>query len=304
MDRDLFVLLTMDCETARKDVTAHAARMSPSGPWDYAESERSIRGFAARAKAHGFPVTYFVHPEVGFANRDLLLELQDQGACLGLHLHPYKLGDGRYEHDLGAYTAAEQRDILGAATAAWHEALGQEPRYFRAGYFSANDATFAVLRELGFRGGSLSIPGRILPAHCSVWAGAEPYAHRAHLGFRQQAGNSDFVEVPVSVDFLRPVQVGAAGEIGYEWPYVPARYQHREVVEHILQRAKSDAAPYGAIVLDTHNDQDYPDPGHPASLNLELILSNIRARCRELGLRPVGATVQAMCDRVLAAGAT
>jgi len=300
---DLFVLLTMDCETAREDVTTHAARMSASGPWDYVESARSIRGFAARAEAHGFPVTYFVHPEVAVAHRELLLDLQNEGACLGLHLHPYKFGDGRYKHDLGAYTADEQREILRVAVAVWQDALGQVPRYFRAGYFSANDGTFAVLQELGFRGGSLSIPGRILPAHCSVWAGAEPYPHRAHLGFRQCRGTSAFVEVPVSVDFQRPVLVGSAGEVGYEWPYVPAAYNHREVVEHIVQRVASENASFGTIVLDTHNDQDYPDPEHHASANLELILSAIRTACEEMSLRPVGATLESMCRLVLPAEA-
>ena len=297
------MLFTMDCEPATRDVTPYALAMSGSGPCDYQESERSIRAYVAAVAACGFPATLFVHPEVAAAHGQLLLGLQDDGACLGLHLHPYKLRGGSYKHDLGAYTASEQREILRQAIGAWEDALGQRPLTFRAGYFSANDATFGVLRELGFRGGSLSNPGRVLPAHCSVWAGAEPYPHQAHLGFRQIEGDSEFVEVPVSVAFGRPMREGEAHEKGYEWPYIPAsKYDHAAVIRDILGRVAADEPRFGTIVADTHNDQDYADPTHPASVNLALILDAIAACSAELGLRPVGCTVADLCDRVLAAG--
>ena len=297
---DVHVLFTMDCEPAAADVTPYALEMSGSGPPDYEASERSIRAYVATLEARGFPATLFAHPEVAVANRDLLLELQDGGACLGLHVHPYKLRGGEYRYDLGAYEATRQREILRKAVSVWEGALGQKPLYFRAGYFSANDATFGVLQELGLRGGSLSNPGRVLPEHCSVWAGAEPYPHRAHLGFRQIVGDSDFVEIPVSVAFRRPFRKGEAREVGYEWPYVPAsKYDHRAVVKDILERVVADSAQCGTIVADTHNDQDYSDPDHPASVNLAVILDAIASRCAELRLRPVGCTVADVCDRIL-----
>ena len=252
----VYVLLTMDCESAKMDVTAYASGMSGSGPSDYRESERSIRGYVEVAKAYGYPVTLFVHPEVAVGQPDLLLDLQQNGTCLGLHLHPYKFAGGCYQHDLGAYTGAEQREILQEAVAVWEGALGQKPKYFRGGYFSANDATFGVLQELGFRGGSLSNPGRVLPLHCSAWSGAAPYPHRAHPGFRLIEGESDFVEVPVSVAFGRPVAVGHAGEQGYEWPYIPHSYNHEAVIRDILERFQVDSPQFGTIVTDTHNDQD------------------------------------------------
>ncbi len=155
------MLLTMDCESARIDVSDHGARMSGSGPKEYRESERSIRGFVEAATTAGYPVTLFVHPEVADAQADLLLELEREGTCLGLHLHPYKFAGDRYNHDLGSYSADEQRSILNEAIGVWENALGFKPRYFRAGYFSANDSTIAVLQSLGFAGGSLSNPGRI-----------------------------------------------------------------------------------------------------------------------------------------------
>jgi hypothetical protein len=193
--------------------------------------------------------------------------------------------------------------MLSAASEAWGGALDQRPLYFRAGYFSANDCTFRVLQDLGFRGGSLSNPGRVLPEHCSVWAGAEPYPHRANPAFRQIAGTSNFIEVPVSVDYQRPVETGAAGEQGFEWPYVPASYDHRQVVEHVLERTLADAPKYGTLVLDTHNDQEYLDPTHFATVNLRLILDTAFSRCEKMGLQPVGATLETMCDLLLSVAA-
>lgn len=236
MEREILLLLTADCETAKLDLGPESIRMSGSGPADYVESESSIRGYAAVARAWGLPLTLFAHPEVAEHNRELLLELEAQGACLGLHLHPYKLVGSGYRHDLGAYSADEQRDMLEAAAGRWEAALGKRPRYFRAGYFSANDSTFRVLAGLGFRGGSISIPGRILPEHYSVWAGADPRPHQAHLDFRQRAGDSDFVEVPVAVDYCQPHLRGHAGDQGFAWPYIPADYDHRLTVQHLLER--------------------------------------------------------------------
>lgn len=299
MTDEVYILVTMDCETAHKDVTPHSISMSNSGPWDYEESERSIRGYVTTAEAYGFPLTLFAHPEVAVGNRDLLLELEAQGACLGMHLHPYKFDDGRYTEDVGAYTARELREILEEAIAVWEGALGRKPLYFRSGYSSGNDSTYQVLYELGFHGAAISNPGRVLPEHCSVWTGAEPYPHRAHFGFRQLKGDTDFVEVPVSVDYERPIEKDHAGAQGYEWLYVPANYAHEEIVKHLLQRFKADNAAIPLIYLDSHNDQDYTDPDHPSSQNLELIFNAIVASCEAENLRPVGITMETVCDLVL-----
>ena len=181
--KDFYVVLTMDCETALFECSPLAIKLSGSGPSDYEEGERSIRGYFETAADYGYPVTFFAHPEVAVAQSGLLLELQREGACLGMHLHPYKLRGNRYHRDLGAYRADQQLELISEATQAWSDAIGQYPGFFRGGVFSANDDTFAVLVELGFLGGSVSCPGRVLPSAFSVWSGAELYPHRAHLGF-------------------------------------------------------------------------------------------------------------------------
>ena len=274
--------------------------MSGSGPADYQESGRSIRAYVETAACNGFPVTFLAHPEVASENTELLLELREKGACLGLHLHPYKLSGGKYKYDLGAYSAEDQARIISEAVQEWEYALGSPPRYFRAGYFSANDSTFRVLSELGFAGGSLSNPGRVLPGHHSVWSGAETYPHRVHRNCRLIKGDSGFINVPVSVAFGRPVRKGHAGERGYEWSYVPYGYDHSAIVQNVLDRFLAEKPRFPVIVTDTHNDQDYSDPEHPASRNLELILKSVRDLSEQMEMHPVGITLDALCKLVLA----
>ncbi len=297
--RTVYVLLTMDCETARSDLAPCAIRMSGSGPADYGESARSICGYAETAARYGYPVTFLAHPEVAVENADLLLDLRDRGACPGLHVHPYKLRHRKYRYDLGAYSAGEQTRIISDAMQVWESALGSPPSYFRAGYFSASDETPGVLEDLGFAGGSLSNPGRVLPGHHSVWTGAEPYPHRVDRKCRLIEGDSDFINVPVSVAFGRPVRRGHAGERGFEWSYVPHPYEHRAVIEDVLDRFRVDKPRFPVIVTDSHNDQEYLDPEHPARLNLELILRTIQDACARRGMRPEGITLDALCRLVL-----
>ncbi len=293
------VILTMDCEPALFECSPLAIRLSGSGPATHEEGERSIRGYVEAAARQGYPVTLFAHPEVAAAQPGLLLELQAAGACLGMHLHPYKFDDTRFPRDLGSFTANEQAELISAASKVWSDALGQHPRFFRGGVFSANDATFGVLLELGFEGGSVSCPGRVLPEAMAIWAGAELYPHRANLSFRQIEGDSDFVEVPISVDTSRPMERGDRREPGLEWPYVPSRiYDHRAVARNVIARSIEEGAAYPTYVTNTHQDQDYADPEHPSSVKLQAIFSALRESASEHGVKLLGTTIADMCDRV------
>jgi hypothetical protein len=296
---DVSVILTMDCEPALFELTALAKKLSGSGPATYEQGERSIRGYVEAADKEGYPVTLFAHPEVATAQTALLLELQSAGACLGMHMHPYKFDDQRFPRDLGGLDGDQQRELLSHATKVWSDALGQHPRFFRGGVFSANDETFGVLVDLGFEGGSLSCPGRVLPTAMAVWAGAELYPHRANLSFRQISGDSDFIEVPISVDMSRPMAKGDRHEAGYEWPYIPSRnYDHRAVVRGILEQSVEDGTPFPTYVTNTHQDQDYADPLHLASMNLQSVFQTLRETAGEIGVGLIGTTIADMADRV------
>lgn len=69
-ERDVLVLFSMDCEPSKVDVTPFGRHMSRSGPANYIEGERCVRASAAHLKAHGYPITLFLHPEVAASIRN------------------------------------------------------------------------------------------------------------------------------------------------------------------------------------------------------------------------------------------
>ncbi len=299
MSADVNVIFTMDCEPALFECSPLAIQLSGTGPPTHEFGERSIRAYVEAVEREGYPVTLFAHPEVAVAQTALLLELQKAGACLGMHLHPYKFDPDGYPRDLGYFTAEQQSELISAATKVWSDALGQHPRFFRGGVYSANDSTFGVLLGLGFEGGSLSVPGRVLPRAMAIWAGAELYPHRANLAFRHIKGDSDFIEVPMSSDTSRPMSSGELGEYGLEWPYVPSNmYDHAAIVRNVISRGINDGATFPTYVTNTHQDQDYADPEHPASVNLQTIFCTLRDSAAESGVGLVGRTIAGMCDLV------
>ena len=90
--------------------------------------------------------------------------------------------------------------MLSRAIEMWREAFNVPPRYFRQGTLSANDSLFRVLADLGFRGGSVSLPGRVFPDKHAVWVGAPLDPHRGHPDFRLLEGPLEFANMPISVD--------------------------------------------------------------------------------------------------------
>jgi hypothetical protein len=112
-------------------------------------------------------------------------------------------------------------------------------------------------------------------------------------------GRSSFIEIPVSVDYRRPVGRGAAGEIGYEWPYIASlQYDSSAVVTDILERFHEDDPAFPVFVMDVHNDQSFDDPGHPCSRNLRRILDTLSARAREHGAKLTALTLRELCPLV------
>ena len=115
--KDVRIVLTMDCEptTATSDASA-------SGPADWALGGRAVLGYWDMARSRGFPVTYFIHPETAVAQASMFNQLADKGACLGLHMHPWKYSmwrhaGKRYMAHYGDLPAGEQRELLREASA-------------------------------------------------------------------------------------------------------------------------------------------------------------------------------------------
>ena len=287
----VYVLLTMDVEPV-------SPGQGVSGPSTLEAGAQAVRDYAALLGRHGFRSTFFVHPEVAQEQAGLFRELALEGHALGLHLHPVKHGRPPSPVELGGLTADRQRAVLKRAMDEYAAGLGAPPRFFRPGCFSANDETFRVLTDLGFTGGSVSIPGRIWPARYCVWSGAYPYAHRAHSAFRGACGELPFMEIPLSVDLTRVPRRHPTEGFSYYSDLRPGgvyrddegiERNHRDMVRRILRRMKRDDPPLKTLVIDVHNDRDFVGVSQ-AARHLRDLLEGVAPEIRALGWQPVAAT--------------
>jgi len=302
--KEIKVVVTMDCEPRKS-----AQHPEATGPAEWSLGQRAVEGYAAIARRYGFPVTLFVHPETAIAQADIYGRLRDDGACLGLHIHAWKFalsyhGGQRYMAHYGGLSEEEQRGLLGEAGALWQSAFGEWPLYFRPGTFSANDSMFRVLVDMGFRGGSCSIPGRAMPEMQAIWTGAQPDVHRAHACFRQIAGTLDFVNMPLAVDLSRSLKTAKGWVIHPDLrPDIDWQKQYGlsyaeiadSMVEQIIQR--SPRVP--VINLVSHNHFDYSNAADPAALRLVQSLDAIKQACGKAGVDMVGATLKQVVDEML-----
>lgn len=291
--QEINIVVTMDVE-----LPTLATHVSASGPPDYETGERWTRAFVELAEGYGCPTTLFVHPEVALARTDAFREFAAKGNCLALHLHAWRF-DSRYQCEFGGLAASESRAMLEKASTLWQQAFGERPKYFRPGTLSANDSIFRVLAELGFRGGSVSLPGRVFPDKHAVWMGAPLDPHRGHADFRLIEGDLDFANMPISVDTSEFVR---KGDREFYWdlrPDFPA-VDHRRLVRNVIDQVSARAPAVPCINFLTHNDNNFTDPDDRVRGNCVAVLEEIHLACAARGIRPVGATLETICDKVLA----
>ncbi len=307
----LRIVVTMDVEPP-----VHDTHPTATGPSNWADSEKFIRGYVDRAGEFGFPVTFFIHPEVAVEQAGLFDELRERGCCVeGLHLHPWKFRDGVYRSHFGGLGENDMRAVLSEAVSMWQSGMGRRPLYFRPGTFSANDLMYQVLVDLGFRGGSCSLPGRVWPRMNAVWTGAAPDPHRAHATFRQLVGSLPFANMPVSVDFSR-----TRATTGVRWQEVDpasASLEDNTLVGHLDMRPDWQEADYETIAANitgqvrqrgatipvmnciTHNDNDFSDPGDRVCGNFVRAMQAMVDAAGAAGMKPVGTTLETIVDLVL-----
>jgi hypothetical protein len=299
------VVLTMDCEP-----TTSTSDSSASGPKDWAQGERAVRGYVGIGKKHGFPISFFIHPETAIAQASMFKELEADGACLGLHVHPWKYSkwrhDGkRYFAHYGSLPAEEQLCLLTETATIWQDAIGRHPLYFRPGTFSANDSIFSVLQRAGFRGGSCSAPGRVVREMQAVWTATEPDPHRGHATFRQLRGELDFANVPLTADFSQLLSAPNGRRMhadlrpDTDWP---SQYgiSYQTIASNIVNQVKERAPAVPAIVIITHNHFELSDPNGTHTKRLHAALDGLQAACEAAGIRAVGARLDQIVDQVLA----
>jgi len=241
----------MDCEP----VGSKTAKLSPA-TWE--QSARAIEGFCDRLAVMSYPVTLFVSAACAEQHGPLLEDLAARNIELGLYVHPPTLDGGRnsrFPRHLGNYSDKDQRALIESATERFYDVLGSRPRSFRSGAFSASDATFQVLYELGFRQGSLSIPGRDLPRDAVNWIGAECDPHYMNPADRLRSGTLPFLELPVTSDPDRFYRRGFPYELCIENSSVED--WHRPLIDHTLERLEADQAPFRSLCLFTNNGPAY-----------------------------------------------
>jgi hypothetical protein len=303
--QEIKVVLTMDCEPTT--ATSHPAA---TGPANWRAGEDAVLGYVEIAAQYGLPVTLFVHPEAAVSQAAMFRELEAQGACLGLHMHPWKFslwrhGGRKYLAHYGGLSATEQEELLSEASAIWAESIGHSPKYFRPGTFSANDAIFRVLEVQGFRGGSCTAPGRLIPEMQAIWSGGQPDPHRANPNFRQARGDLNFANMPLSADFSRLLS-GPAGRSMYadfrpdvDWP---GQYgvSYRTIATNIVSQVRERAPAVPVLSTITHNHYAYRDTRDPVYQRLRTMLDEMMTACHAAGVKAIGSTLKDVTDDVLA----
>ncbi len=290
--QEINIVVTMDVE-----LPTSATHESASGPPDYDTGDVWTRAFVELAAEYDCPSTLFIHPEVALARTDSFRDIAAKGNCLALHLHAWRF-DSRFQCEFGGLTENESRIMLGEASALWKHAFGERPKFFRPGTLSANDSIFRVLAELGFRGGSVSLPGRVFSDKHAVWMGAPLDPHRGHADFRLIEGDLEFANMPISVDTSDFV---SKGERYFYWDLRPdfSAVDHRRLVGNVLDQISARAPAVPCINLLTHNDNDFTDPNDRVRGNLVTVLEEIHRACSTRGIRPIGATLETVCEKVL-----
>jgi hypothetical protein len=239
----LHVLFTMDCQPS-------GTRGAPEGPKSWEQSAVAIDGFCTRLLRGGYPATLFLTPRCAQEHAPLLGEKTASGIELGLYVQPQSIEGRSFGRFLGQYGGDEQREIARAALEQFQEALECRPQSVRTGMFSANDDTYAVLFELGFRQGSLANPGRHIRHHAAQWSAAPRDAHYVDPRDRLRPGDLPFLEIPVTTD-ANQIRGGLAADLAIEngtladW--------HRPLIQGQLARMAAEAVPFRALCFYTRN---------------------------------------------------
>lgn len=268
----LYILFTMNCEPVAGKSGKQKSPMQPPQTWG--QSARAIEGFCDLLQSMGYPATLFVSATCAEEHGPLFDELAGRNIELGLYLHPPTLEGSRsprFTRHLGNYPADDQRALIESATDRFYDALGSRPRSFRSGAFSASDATFQVLYELGFRQGSLSIPGRDLPRDGVSWSGAEVAPHYVDPADRLRAGTLPFLELPVTSDPDRWYRRGHPYELCIENSSVED--WHRPLIERTLEQQQVEQTAFRTLCLFTHNGLAYYRADDKHSMTVEALLA-------------------------------
>jgi len=198
-DREhLFFCYFVDCQTPTKPGGG------PEQTWE--EAELAVRGmaeiFSDRDLIHA--LGFCSEPEVTRRQTALFEETARMGAWQALHfqvrgyLAPGATEEYPRERTLAEYDYEEQRAVLQVAKDDWEQSMGHAVEDFGACCAMANDHTFPILAEMGFRQCYCSAPGRYNPSAGQAWWGAFPHPHHTSSRSRLVCSELDLYEFPHS----------------------------------------------------------------------------------------------------------
>jgi hypothetical protein len=304
-DREhLYFCYFVDCQTPTKPGGA------PDQTWEVAE--QTVRGiaeiFAERDLIHA--LGFCSEPEVARRQADLFAETVRMGAWQALHfqvrgyLPPGATDEYPRDRTLAEYDRQEQRAVLEIAKDDWEQSMGREAEDFGACCAQANDHTFALLDELGFRQCYCSAPGRYNPAAGQMWWGAFPHSHHTSSRSRLVCGELDLYEFPlnrtlapadaVPGEFM-PNDLRAERERSFDDAMAIAEASVRDMIhrEH----------PILYLHVPTHNTWDATDRSHPRRNAVDNTIDVAYALAEKLELQLVPATLRDMHERADELGA-
>jgi hypothetical protein len=240
---NVYLCWSMDCEATQTAID------------DVPLGIRAVRGFTEIISRAGLRATLSVLPGDAAAYSGLLRDLDPDRFELSLHFHPQEEG---YDDYCGAYSAQEQRKMYGDAMEKFADATGRTPQTFNTGGASANDATYPVTAELGFKNCFHSMPGRDMTELRANWVGAPPHVHYAHPHNRLLEGGLDLVEVPITTDPDSMLWSGRHPQ-DLRVELFDAKNQ-RYMIDKMLGREKSRPHPVPVLTPLTHNIFAFDDP--------------------------------------------
>jgi hypothetical protein len=275
----LYFTLQVDCEATQKAVA------------DPAGGEETVKALNELLLELGVKATFAVIPKDLQQSGAVYRLLHDTGHEIGLHIHPAE-EQNRWPNYLGLCSSCEQRNILRYGKKVFEDVMGFEPQLFTPGFFSANDYTFALLEELGFTHGSVSLPTRRRPEIAAVW-NSNRYAYYPHRYNRCTIGDVNFVDIPVTCDTLRRVRADTDPfdlRVESENTAWFSDVIHNALDDQMTIIQKFDQQHVLYIKALTHNVYDYADVHAICRKNLLDIIAAVQEAAKEKELTLVPAS--------------
>lgn len=290
----LFFSYFMDCQTPQR----------PGGgadqTWEIAE--KSARGlaelFADRGLTHalGFCST----PETVNKQAAMFREFAEAGFWQALHFQArgyLPQGDTEgypWDKSLADYEYDEQKTLIQRAKDEWEQAMGIPAETFGACCAQANDYTFPILDELGFKQSYCSCPGRHNPRDGTRWWGAFPHSHHPSSKSRLICGELDLYELTLTRS-LTPEPGPEPGTWGVRDFRAESEMRFDQIME-IAEASIDDMLlrdhPLLYIIAPTHNTWDVGDRSSPRRRTVEEMFDAVYALAERRALELVPASFE------------